>query len=72
MREEQYMMDKLEDLILEEMTPYVIDKQKYQPQVDTTTRDRNDEPRTEKYQRTRQDEKDGRETRLQPLKAWSE
>ena len=47
MREEQYMMDKLEDLILEEMTPYVIDKQKYQPQDDTTTRDRKDEPGTE-------------------------
>ena len=68
MREEQYMMDKLEDLILED----IIDKQKYQPQDDTATMDRQDEPRTEKYRRTRQDEKDGRETRFQPLKAWSE
>ena len=70
--EEQYRRAELEDLILEEVTTHVTDKQRYQPQDDTTTRDRKDEPRTEKYQRTRRDEKDGRETRLQPLKAWSE
>ena len=46
MRKEQYMTDKLEDLILED----IIVKQKYQPQDDTTTRDRKDEPGTEKYQ----------------------
>ena len=57
--EEQYRRVQLEDLILEEVIAHikenhVTDEQRCPPQDATITRDRKDEPRTEKYQRTRQ------------------